>query len=65
MILGFWLRDPWIVIFGTFGLYFIGLYTLLYGIVGIRDNVTTYGVSIILLGIAGYISIRSAIETMQ
>lgn len=65
MVLGFYLKDGWIVIFGTFGLYFVGLYMLINGIVGIRDMSYTYGLSIIILGIAGYISIQSAKEMLE
>ncbi|KKM83530.1 hypothetical protein LCGC14_1308450 [marine sediment metagenome] len=62
---GFWIRDPWIVMFGTFGLYFVGLFFLLFGIVGVKDTTTTYAISIIILGIAGYISIKTGIEVFN
>ena len=64
MTLGFWIRDAWIVILGTFGLYFIGIYVLFYGIDGMKDVVLTQGLAVILLGVAGYISIKSGIETL-
>lgn len=65
LLLGFWLRDSWVIIFGTFGLYFIGLYILLNGIVGVKDMVTTWAIGLIILGIAAYISIRAAGEVMN
>lgn len=61
---GFLIKDAWIVILGTFGLYFIGIYIIINGIAGIRDLTTTLPIGIIILGIAGYISIKSAIETL-
>jgi hypothetical protein len=65
MILGFKLLDPPIVILGTFGLYFLGIYTLLNGIVGIRDLITTWAIGIIILGLAAYISIKSSWELIN
>ena len=62
IILGLWKEDAPITILGTFGLYFLGIYTLFYGIAGIKDSVTTWAIGIITLGIAAYISIRAAYE---
>lgn len=64
LALGFWIKDPWVVIFGTFGLYFIGLYILINGIVGIKDMVTTWAIGLIILAVAAYISIKTAGETI-
>ena len=65
IIWGFAIRDPWIIIFGTFGLYFVGLYIMLNGIVGIRDMVTTWAIALIILGVAAYLSIRAAQEVIN
>ncbi len=65
MILGFKLLDPWIVILGTLGLYFVGIWILFNGIAGIKDMVTTWAISLILLFLASYISIKSAIELLN
>jgi hypothetical protein len=65
IIIGFWMKDPWVIIFGTFGLYFIGLYVMLNGIVGIRDMVTTWAIALIILGVAAYLSIRAAGEVID
>lgn len=65
ILLGFKLEDPWITILGTFGLYFVGIYILFNGIAGTKDAVTTWGVGIIVLAVAGYVSIKSAVETMS
>lgn len=62
---GFLLKDAPITILGTFGLYFVGLYILFNGIAGIKDLITTWAIGIILLGIAMYISIRSAYELIE
>lgn len=62
---GFLLKDAPVTILGTFGLYFIGIYILFNGIVGVKDLITTWALGIILLGTAGYISIRSAYELLE
>jgi len=65
IILGFSLGDAPIVILGSFGLYFIGLYILFYGLVGIKDLVYTWGLALIILGLAFYISVKSAWELIE
>ena len=62
IVLGFSLKDPTLVIFGSFGLYFIALYILFNGIVGVKDLVTTWAIGLIILGVAFYISIKAALE---
>jgi len=62
IIFGFYLKDAPIVILGSFGLYFVGLYILFYGLDGIKDPVYTWAIGIIILMLAAYISIRSAYE---
>jgi len=62
IILGFTLLDPYITLLGTIGFYFMGIYVLKYGINGIRDLSVTLPISIIMLGIAAYISIKTVIE---
>lgn len=62
MVFGFWIKDGWIVILGTFALYVVGLLILIQGIDFIKDPITTYSIGIIILGVAGYISVYSAIE---
>jgi len=64
MILGFWLKDAIIVIFGSFGLDFFALYVIINGIVGIKNNQLTWAIGLIILGISGYIGVRSALETI-
>ena len=62
IIFGFYLKDAPVVILGSFGLYFVGLYILFYGLDGIKDPVYTWAIGIIILMLAAYISIRSAYE---
>lgn len=62
MVLGFWKQDAPIVILGSFGLYFLGIYILFYGLGGIKDPVYTWGSGLIVLAIAFYISARSSYE---
>lgn len=65
IIFGFWIKDAWVVILGTFGLYFVGLYIILNGIVGIQDRVTTWAFALVILGVAAYISIKSSLEVIE
>lgn len=37
IILGFYLTDAWITMLGTFGLFGVGVYTMLFGIAGMKD----------------------------
>ena len=62
IVLGFAMTDAPITILGSFGLYFVSLYILFNGIAGTKDPVTTWGIGIILLGMAMYVSTRSAYE---
>jgi len=62
MILGFVLKNAPIVILGSFGMVYLGLYIILFGINGIKDTVYTWGWGIIILAVAGYIGIKSAYE---
>lgn len=65
IILGFSVKDPTFVILASFGLAFMGIYTLLNGIAGIRNLTTTYAIAIIILGTAGYLGIRSGWELIN
>jgi hypothetical protein len=62
IVLGLWSRDAPITILGSFGLYFLGIYILFFGIVGVKDTTYTWAISIIILGLAFYVSVRSAHE---
>ncbi len=65
IIFGFWISDPWVVMFGTFGLYFVGIFIIRFGIVGLRDNAYTFSIGLVLIGIASYISIKIGIELLD
>lgn len=62
IILGLWKKDAPITILGSFGLYFLGIYILFFGIVGVKDPIYTWTTSIIILALAFYISVRSSYE---
>jgi len=62
IILGLTKRDAPITIIGSFGLYFVGLFVLFFGIDGMKDTVYTQSFAIMILFLAAYISIRSAYE---
>ena len=62
IILGLSMSDAAMTIFGSFGLYFVSIYVLYNGIAGVKDATTTWAIGLILLGIAMYISVRSAYE---
>ncbi len=64
IVFGFKIEDPYITLLGSFAFYFLALYILFNGIVGVKDLTTTWGTGIIILGSAMYISTRSAIEMM-
>lgn len=65
VVLGFFMEDYIVMILGSFGLYFLGIYTLFNGIAGIKDSVVTWALSIIILGLAFYVSVRSTYELIQ
>jgi len=65
IVLGFAKNDAPIVILGSFGLYFVGIYILFFGVDGLKDPVYTWALGIIVLMLASYISIRSSYELIQ
>lgn len=62
IILGFAIKDAWIVILGSFAFVLLGLFILLFGIDGMKDTAYTYGIGIITIMVGGYIGIRSGLE---
>jgi hypothetical protein len=62
IVLGLWKQDPIVTLLGSFGLYFIGLNILFYGLDGFKDPVYTWAFGLITLAIAFYVSVRSAWE---
>lgn len=64
VIVGIKLQDVTITILGAIGLYFLGLYILFNGIVGVFDPIYTWAIGIIILGLAFYVSTRTVIELL-
>jgi|ETNvirnome_2_300_1030623.scaffolds.fasta_scaffold01540_10 hypothetical protein len=62
IVFGFSISDPIITILGTFGLYFLALYIFFNGIAGVIDPLINIAFGTIILGIAFYISTKSAYE---
>jgi len=62
IILGFAIQDGWVTILGSFGFVLLGLFIILFGIVGLKDAAYTYGIGIITMMVGAYIGIRSAVE---
>jgi hypothetical protein len=64
IIFGFSIEDNWVVVLGGFGLIFLGLYIMFYGIIGLKDGAYTFAISLITLFIGGYFSVRGAYEQL-
>lgn len=65
LVLGFWIRDAWVTILGSFVLVCVGLFVIIYGVVGIKDTAYTWAIGIIVMLLASYIGVKSAMETMN
>jgi hypothetical protein len=57
-------EDPNLVMFGGIVLFLFGLWTLLNGVGNYRNDLTEW-TSIAILGIAGYVSVRTGVEMMN
>lgn len=62
--LGFYKNEPYFVLFGAIGLTLFGLFTLINGVGNYRNNLTE-GISIIAMGLSGYILTRTSLELME
>jgi len=62
IIFGIGIADAPITILGSFGLYFVGLWILFNGIDNLKDPTYTWAIGLIVLGLAIYISFKSAYE---
>lgn len=65
ILLGYYAEDNWVVILGAFVLILFGLYTLFYGINGVKDTVYTWGIGIVTIMLGVYFGIRGAIESLN
>lgn len=63
--LGFIIKNGWITILGSFGLTFVGLYIIRFGINGIKDNAYTWALGLITLMVAIYIMVKSSHEMIE
>jgi len=63
--LGFAIKEGWFVVIGGMGLMILGLYSVINGIAGFKDMFITWTISIFLLSIGAYLSIKSAIELIE
>lgn len=63
--LGFWIKDGWFVVFGGLGLMGFGVYSIINGIAGFKDDLVTWGTSLFFIGVGAYLSINSAIEMIN
>jgi hypothetical protein len=65
IVLGFAIKEGWFVVIGGMGFMVFGLYSIINGIAGFKDTFMTWTVSLLILGIGAYLSIKSAIELIQ
>ena len=65
LILGFSIKDGWVTILGSIGLSYVGLNIILFGINGVKDNVYSWAWGLIVLMVAIYVMVKSAIEMIE
>ena len=65
IVLGYYVKDAWIVVLGSFSLVLVGLYILFYGLVGIKDPTYTWGIGLIILMLGGYFGIKASLEKID
>ena len=65
IVLGYYVKDAWIVMLGSFGLVLFGLYILFFGLAGIKDATYTWGLGIIILMLGGYFGIKAGLEKID
>jgi len=64
IVFGHHMEDNWVIVLGGFGLIFLGMYIMFYGIIGLKDGAYTFAISLITLFIGGYFSVRGAYEQL-
>lgn len=65
IVLGYYVEDAWIVVLGSFSLVLVGLYTLFYGLDGIKDPTYTWGIGLIVLMLGVYFGIKATLEKID
>ena len=63
--LGFSIKDGWFIIFGGLGLIILGIYSVANGIIGFKDTLLTYAISLFFIGVGAYLSINSGIQMIN
>jgi len=65
VVLGFYMEDATIIILGSFGLGFVGLYILFNGIDGMKDATYTWAIGLIILMLGSYLSVKASSEMLN
>lgn len=65
IVLGYGIKDYWVIILGAFGLILFGLYVLFFGLAGMEDPVYTWGIGIIILMLGAYFGARVAMDQIE
>jgi hypothetical protein len=63
--LGFSIKEGWFVVIGGMGLIILGLYSVINGIAGFKDMFMTWAISLFLIGVGTFLSIKSTLEMMD
>ncbi len=62
LVLGFWIKEAWLVIFGGMIFMILGVYSWNDGIAGVRNLFTTWALGCVFVGVGAYLSFESAYE---
>lgn len=65
LIFGFIVKDSWVVIIGSFGVMLVGIFIILFGLNGMKDNLYTWGAGLVTVAIAMYISVKTGLEMVD
>lgn len=65
LIIGFKTEDVWFVISSGICFMLIGLYSINYGIAGMRDMFITWGLGLFEIFLGGYLTIKAGLEMTQ
>ena len=65
VLMGYYMEDSIVVMLGSFGLTFVGLFILFNGIDTIRDTTYTWAIGIIILCLAAYFGVRASQESLN
>lgn len=65
LMFGFWIKDNWVIVLSGFGFIFVGLYSIFNGFAGIKDINYTIAISMIVIALGLYFSIRGALEALD